>query len=127
VSAAGCEDPRPRSVVTATIDGPVSTLDWTYALGELHRLSGGAATPGYCAHAHFLAEPTSHSRPVAIAECAIFVEGSNKVVVAGTVGTTMRSAVDELTKRLRRRLGDTPERELEPLGPPAIDHRGEPS
>jgi ribosome-associated translation inhibitor RaiA len=96
-------------VVTATFNGAVSALDWTYALDELRRVSDDAAPAGYCAHAHLTSEPVSHPRPLAIAECAVVLDGSSRVIVAGAVATTMQAAVDELTLRLRRRIGNASE------------------
>jgi ribosome-associated translation inhibitor RaiA len=129
MTAGGYRCTRGESVVTATIDGPVSALDWTYALDQLRKLSDRGTTPGYWAHVHFFSEPASQPRPVAIAECAIVLHGSSKVVVAGAVGTTMRAAVDDLTARLRRRFRDIARRDLArrdlaPLGPYPGDARG---
>jgi ribosome-associated translation inhibitor RaiA len=108
-------------VVTATFSGPVSALDWTYALDELRRVSDDAAPAGYCAHVHLASEPVSHPRPVAIAECAVVLDGSSKVIVAGAVASTMQAAVDELTPRLRRRIGTASE--LVALTAHPVQHR----
>ena len=113
-----------ESVVTATIDGPVSALDWLYALDRLRALLERASTPGYRAHVHFFSESASHPSPVAIVECAIVFEGSSKVIVAGAVGTTMHAAVDDLTVRLARRLRDVTRGDCQRVGASTAVHTG---
>jgi hypothetical protein len=105
-----------ESVVTATIDGPASARDWLYGLDRTRQLFERGSTPGYRAHLHFFSESASHPSPVAIAECAIVLEGSSNVVVAGAVGATMRAAVDDLTARLARRFRDIARRDCERVG-----------
>jgi hypothetical protein len=106
---------RTSPILTAIIDGPVSALDRTYAFEELRKLSHRAATPVDRARARLFSEPTTHPKPVAVAECALVMEGG-KIVVAGGVGSTVREAVDEMMVRLRRRVDEIAIRDHERLG-----------
>jgi hypothetical protein len=53
MTAAGYRVTRGESVVTATIDGSVSALDWLHALDQLRTLFDCSSAPGYRAHLHF--------------------------------------------------------------------------
>jgi ribosome-associated translation inhibitor RaiA len=90
-------------ILAAIIDGPVSALDRTYAFEELRKLSHRATIPVDSANVRLFSEPTTQPRPVAVAECALVIEGG-KIIVAGAVGSTVREAVDEMMVRLRRRV-----------------------
>ena len=85
------------------IDGPVSALDRTYAFEELRNLCHHTAIPVDSARARLFSEPTTHPIPVAVAECALVLQGG-KVIVAGAVGSTVREAIDEMMVRLGRRV-----------------------
>jgi ribosome-associated translation inhibitor RaiA len=97
-------------IVTAIIDGPVSALDRAYAFDELRKLSYRAARQVYRARIRLFWEQTTQQRPVAIADCVLFVE-DGKVIVAGAVADTPREAVDELMARLRHRFPKTASRD----------------
>ena len=104
---------RVGAVVSATVDGPVPALDWSYAVDELRRYADGAATPVCRAHVRLFWEPEIHARPVAIADCVLVLESGGTVVVAGAVGATMHATIDDLIECLRCRLGDIARRELD--------------
>ena len=87
------------------IDGPVKPADRIQVFDELRKLCHHSTRPVTPAAARLFSDPTTRPRPVAIAECLVFIDDGT-VVVAGAVATTMHQAIDELTVRLRRRLPD---------------------
>jgi ribosome-associated translation inhibitor RaiA len=96
-------------VLTQIIDGPIEPAERIYAFDELRKFCNSSTKPVIRADARLFSEPKTHPRPIAIAECAVVVDGGT-VVVAGAVGNTVRQAIDELIGRLRRRLRDSTSR-----------------
>jgi hypothetical protein len=92
-------------MLSEIIDGPVAPLDRVHAFDVLRTICRRAPRPVCSARARLTSIPEGGPSPLAIAEAVLVLDGG-LVVCAGSEGTTMREAVDDLAARLRRRLGN---------------------
>ena len=96
-------------MLSEIIDGPVAPLDRVHAFDELRAICRRAPRRVCSARARLTSVPEGGATPLAIAEAILVLDGG-LVVVAGSEGTTMREAVDDLAARLRRRLANVARR-----------------
>ena len=90
-------------MLSEVIDGPVAPLDRVHAFDVLRAICRRSPRPVESARARLTSVPEGGATPLAIAEAILVLDGG-LVVAAGSEGTTMREAVDDLAARLRRRL-----------------------
>jgi hypothetical protein len=92
-------------MLSEIIDGPVAPLDRVRAFDMLRGICRRAPRPVCSARARLTSVPEGGATPLAIAEVILVLDGG-LIVAAGSEGTTMREAVDDLSARLRRRLAN---------------------
>ena len=64
----------PSISLTAMIDGPVKPADRIQVFDELRKLCHHSTRPVTPAAARLFSDPTTRPRPVAIAECLVFID-----------------------------------------------------
>jgi ribosome-associated translation inhibitor RaiA len=92
-----------EATMTEVIEGPIAAVDRVYAFDEIRRVCEGAPRVVRRVRARLTAEPHPTGDPPATAECSLLLEGG-LIICAGTAANSVRSAVDALIARLRRRL-----------------------
>ena len=92
-----------EAAMTKIIEGPIAAVDRVYAFDEIRRICETAPRAVERVRARLTAEPHPTGDCPAAAECWLLLEGG-LIICAGTAGSSMRSAVDALMARLRRRL-----------------------
>jgi ribosome-associated translation inhibitor RaiA len=92
-----------EATITEIIEGPIAAVDRVYAFDEIRRICETAPRAVRRVRARLTAEPHPTGDCPAAAECWLLLEGG-LIICAGTSGSSMRSAVDALMARLRRRL-----------------------
>jgi hypothetical protein len=92
-------------MLSEIIDGPVAPLDRVHAFDVLRAICRRAPRSVCSARARLTSIPEGGATPLAIAEAVLVLDGG-LIVCAGSEGTTMREAVDDLAARLRRRLAN---------------------
>jgi hypothetical protein len=92
-----------EATMTGIIEGAIMTTDRVYAFDKIRELYPRALSPVRCARARLTARPHRTGSWPVTAECTLVLE-DGLIVSSGTIGSSVRDAVDELTTRLRRRL-----------------------
>lgn len=110
--------PPLEATLTEIIEGPITAVDRVYAFDRIRAICRGAPRAVQRARARLTAQPHPTGSWPATAECTLLLE-DGLIVCAGVVGNSVRDAVDALTVRLRRRIGDVGDEPgaFSPVGP----------
>jgi hypothetical protein len=92
-----------EATMTEIIEGPITATDRVYAFDKIRELYPTAPSAVRRARTRLTTRPHPTASWPATAECTLVLE-DGRLVSAGAIGTSVRDAVDELTRRLRRRL-----------------------
>jgi hypothetical protein len=94
-----------EATVTEIIEGPIAAVDRVYAFDKIRGICRRAPVAVRRARSRLTVQPHPSGSWPASAECTLMLE-DGLIVCAGVVGNSVRGAIDALTVRLRRRIGD---------------------
>jgi hypothetical protein len=103
---------RPLPIDVEVVGGPVSFVDQAYAWEELALLWRLSPRAVKCGCAHLCAGFDDDGRSVAAAD-AFLVLDDDLVICGGAVAAMMRDAINHLSARLRRRVMELRQRDLQ--------------